>query len=174
MHVLLLLLGGAATIFFYLSRISRGAQDVADAAQTISNIPRRRRHAKAVNTRGLALVQSPVEAATVLMLSISRMSDDRRLSDRERAMIERQLVSQMAMESEDADGMVLQMELVHEDVTLPETALFPMVDILLNSIDKADARRLAGMMNAVAEVHGKTHEQLDFIRRYRNRMGLLG
>ena len=174
MHILLLILGAVGTILFYLSRISSGAKDVADAAQTISNIPRRRRHAKAVNTRGLALVHTPIEAATVLMLSISRMSDDRRLSDRERKMIERQLVSEMAMEPDDADGMVLQMELVHEDVTLPESALFPMVDILLPTIDKADARRLAGMMNAVAEVHGKTHEQLEFIRRYRERMGLMG
>ena len=174
MHILALIIGTAVGLVYWLTRASRGASEVADAAQTIANIPRRRRHMKAVNTRGLGLVRTPVEAATVLMLSISRMSEDRRLSDRERRMIERQLVSEMAMEQDDADGLVLQMELIHEDVKLPETALFPMVDILLDSIDKADARRLAGMLNAVAEVHGKTHEQMEFIRRYRERMGLLG
>ena len=174
MHILALIIGTAVGLVIWLSRASRGASEVADAAQTIANIPRRRRHMKAVNTRGLGLVRSPVEAATVLMLSVSRMSDDRHLSDAERRMIERLLVTEMALEPDDADGLVLQMELVHDDVTLPETALFPMVDLLLDTIEKSDARRLAGMLNAVAEVHGKTHEQAEFIRRYRERMGLLG
>jgi hypothetical protein len=110
----------------------------------------------------------------VLMLSISRMSEDRRLSSQERARIERQLVLHMQMDADDADGLTRQMEMVHDDVTLPEATLFPMVDILLPAIDKDDARRLADMMNAVAEVHGKTNEQAEFVRRYRERMGLGG
>lgn len=172
MHILALIIGTVIGALFWFNRLSRGARNVADAAQTLSNMPRRNRHRRAVNRRGLSLIEAPVEAATILMLSISRMSEDRRLSSDERRRIERQLVLHMEMEADDADGLIRQMELVHDDIVLPESALFPMVDILLPAIKKEDARRLADMMNAVAEVHGKTHEQAEFVRRYRDRMGL--
>lgn len=172
MHILVLIIGTALGVLFWLSRMGRGAGDVVDAAQTLSNMPRRNRHRRAVNRRGLSLVDTPVEAATILMLATARMSEDRRLSSRERARIERQLVLHMQMEADDADGLTRQMEMVHDEVTLPEAVLFPMVDILLPAIEKDDARRLADMMNAVAEVHGKTQEQAEFVRRYRERMGL--
>lgn len=172
MHILLLVLGGLATAAFWIYRIGRVAPDVVDAAQTVANMPRRRRHAKAVNRRGLDLVETPVEAATVLMLSISRMSDDRRLSPTERAAIEGLLVSEMRLEADEADGLVLQMEMVHAEVTLPESALFPMVDILKDSIERDDARRLRGMLETVSEVDGQTQEQREFIRRYAERMGI--
>lgn len=174
MHIIILIASTALGVMFWLSRMGRGASDVVDAAETLANMPRRHRHRRAVNRRGLALVQNPIEAATVLMLSISRMSDDRRLSSLERERIERQLVVHMQMDADDADGIIRQMELVHDDVTLPEATLFPMVDILLPDVSKDDARRLASMMNAVAEVHGKTQEQAEFVRRYRERMGLGG
>jgi len=172
MHIIVLIIGTALGVMFWLNRMGRGASEVIDVAENLANMPRRNRHKRAVNKRGLALVKTPVEAATVLMLSISRMSEDRRLSSRERARIERQLVLHMQMDADDADGLTRQMEMVHDDVTLPEATLFPMVDILLPVIDKDDARRLADMMNAVAEVHGKTQEQAEFVRRYRERMGL--
>lgn len=172
MHILVLIIGTALGVMFWLSRMGRGAGDIIDAAETLANMPRRNRHRRAVNRRGLSLIESPVEAATVLMLSISRMGEDRRLSSKERARVERQLVLHMDMEADDADGLTRQMEMVHDDITLPEATLFPMVDLLLPAIGKDDARRLADMMNAVAEVHGKTHEQAEFVRRYRERMGL--
>lgn len=174
MHILVLIIGTALGVVFWLSRLSRGAGTVIGAAESLANMPRRNRHRRAVNRRGLTLIETPVEAATVLMLSISRMGEDRRLSSKERARIERQLVLHMQMEADDADGLIRQMEMVHDDITLPEAPLFPMVDILLPAIGKDDARRLADMMNAVAEVHGKTHEQAEFVRRFRNRMGLGG
>ena len=172
MHILLLVLGGLATAAIWIYRAGRVAPDVIDAAQTVANMPRRRRHAKAVNRRGLALVETPVEAATVLMLSVARMADDRRLSPAERERIESLLVSEMRLEPEDADGMVLQMEIVQDDVTLPETALFPMTDILRDTVERDDARRLLGMMEAVARVTGPNPEQTEFLRRYAERMGL--
>ena len=173
MHILALLISAVVAGLLFMNRIGRGPNEVADAAQTIANIPRRNRHRRAVNRRGLALVETPTEAATVLMLSIARMGEERRLSKPEREMIERHLVRNMRLDRDDADGTVRQMELVHDDVVLPETALFPMVDILLDTIDKGDARRLVDMMYGVADVHGRTQEQVEFVRRYRERMNLI-
>ncbi len=174
MHILALIIGTAFGVLFWLNRASRGASEVADAAQTLANLPRRRRHAKAVNRRGLDLVEDPIEAATVLMLAVSRMSEDRRLSTDERAEIESLLIREMKLDRDDADGLVRQMDIAQSDVTLPESTLFPMVDILRDAIGKDDARRLAAMMETIAAVHGQTAEQAEFIRRYSDRMGLLG
>jgi hypothetical protein len=46
------------------------------------------------------------------------------------------------------------------------------VDVLRGGIDRDDAVRLAGMMERVANVQGPTQEQREFVRRYRERMGL--
>lgn len=173
MHIIIGLLVTAATIFWWISRFSRNAGDVIDAAETVANMPRRLRHKKAVNRKGLKLVETPVEAATVLMLAISRMANDRRLSETERAQIETELVDHMALEGDQADGLIRQMEMVHHEVTLPETTLFPMVDILKASVDREDARQLARMLSRVADTDGRTAEQIEFIRRYQERMGLL-
>ena len=174
MHILLLILGGIATAAIWIYRAGRVAPDVVDAAQTVANLPRRRRHARAVNRRGMDLVETPVEAATVLMLAVSRMGEDRRLVDAERNEIERLLVEEMQLHEQDADGMVLQMDIALSDLTLPESALFPMVDLLRDHVGRDDAARLATMLERVAAVQGTSPGQRELIRRYRERMGLLG
>lgn len=173
MHILLGLLTLVGTIVFLLARLSRNASDIADGAQTLSNLPRRMRHAKAVNRRGLALIETPLEAAIVLMIAVTRMSEDRRFSTAEHEAIEIELVSHMQLDQDDADGLIRQIEIVQSETTLPENTLFPMVDILRDHIDRDDANRLASMMERVATVEGPTAEQREFIRRYRDRMGLI-
>lgn len=173
MHILGGIIISAITIFWWISRASRGAGDEIDTAENLANLPRRYRHRKAVNRKGLALVDGPIEAATILMLSISRMGADRRLSDNERRAIERELSTHMALEADQADGLIRQMEIVQSEVTLPESALFPMVDILKSDINRDEARQLARMLNRMAEVDGRTPEQTEFIRRFQERMGLL-
>ena len=173
MHILAGLIITAATIIWWISRASRGAGDVIDVAETVANLPRRMRHRKAVNQSGLSLVRTPLEAATILMIAITRMADDRRLSDIERRQVAAELTGHMALEPDVADGVILQMEMIHTDVTLPESTLFPMVDILKDGIDRNDARALALMLGRVAGVTGPTAEQQNFIRRYQERMGLL-
>ena len=173
MHILVLIIGTALGVLFWLTRVGRGAGDVVDAAERLANLPRQRRHAKAVNRKGLALVETPIEAATILMLSIARMGEHRLISDDEKGRIRQQLEQHMQLEESDADGMVIQMDWLQHDIVLPESTLFPMVDILRDTIEKPDARKLADMMYAVADVHGRTQEQVEFVRRYRERMGLL-
>ena len=73
MHILLGILATAAAIIFYLSRISKGAGELVDAANEISNLPRKMRYRKKAGKRGLDLVDNPVEAATVLMISVARL-----------------------------------------------------------------------------------------------------
>ncbi len=160
-------------LIFWLSRAVRGAGDIADTANNIANIPRKRRFQKAANKSGFDLVESPIEAATVLMIATARMSDERRITDKSEAEIITQLCDNMQLEKDDADGLYRQMHSLTYDVVLPENALFPMLKILQSEIDRKDAESLAQMMEAVgASVHNINTEQKEFIRRFRERMNL--
>jgi len=164
-----------ATLVFWLGRAARGAQDIADAANTIKNLPRKRRFQKAARQSGYDLVETPIEAATVLMIAVARMSDDRRVSEISEAEIINQLSLNMQLEKGQADGLYRQMANLIYDIVLPESALFPMVNILKDGIDRSEAKTLARMMETVAGPKTKINaEQTEFIRRFRERMNLLG
>ena len=173
MHIIGILIA-IASLIYWVSRASRGIGDIADAANTVANLPRRRRFSKKYNQSGFDLVETPVEAATVMMISAARMSDDKRVTERAEKEIVKQLTQNMQLNEEDADGVYRQMHSLTYDITLPESALFPMIDILKSQIDRDDAKELALMMEATARLDGTVNtEQGEFIRRFRERMGLL-
>ena len=173
MHIIGILIA-ICTLIYWLSRASRGVGDIADAANTMANLPRKRRFQRKYHKGGFDLVETPVEAATVLMISTAKMSGEKRVTGPEELEIIRQLKVNMHMTPDDADGLYRQMNSLIFEVVLPESALFPMVALLKDSIDRDEALDLAEMMTAVADIDGEANaEQLEFIRRFRERMGLL-
>ena len=173
MHIIGILIA-VASLIYWVSRASRGVGDIADAANTVANLPRRRRFSKKYNASGFDLVETPVEAATVLMIAAARMSHDKRVTERAEQEIVAQLTQNMQLSEDNADGIYRQMHSLTYNITLPESALFPMVDILKSEIDRDDAEELALMMEAAARLDGTANtEQSEFIRRFRERMGLL-
>ena len=174
MHFIIGILIAVATLVFWMGRAARGAGDIVDAANTIANLPRKRRFQKKYHKGGFDLVESPVEAATVLMISTAKMSGEKRVTEPEELEIIGLLRNEMQMSADDADGLYRQMRNLIHDVVLPESALFPMVAVLKDSIDRDEALDLADMMTTVADVDDEANaEQLEFIRRFRERMGLL-
>ena len=174
MHIILVIAGAIAGILFWISRVSRSASEIADAANTIANIPRRRRFSKKYNKSGYGLVETPIEAATVMMIATARMSHEKRVIEPAETEIIRQLHKNMQLTEDDADGLYRQMHSLTYDIALPESALFPMIEILKRDIDRDEAEGLASMMESVARLDATAnHEQSEFIRRFRDRMGLL-
>ncbi len=174
MHIIGILTTIAIAVF-WISRAIRGSRDIADAARSFKNRPRQDKFRKLHGKSGYDLVEAPVEAATVLMIATARMDALRGVSEAEIAAITLQLETYMQLNTDTADGMYRQMYNVTQDVTLPETALFPMVDILKTSIEREDAQQLAQMMDRVANCETPaTAEQKEFIRRFKERMNLLG
>jgi len=180
MHIILGLLGTLAAIIFAINRfntnaraLGKGAQDLADAAQTLSNLPRKMRYRKKAGKRDLDLVEGPVEAATVLMIAISRMDGTGKISDGQNANIVRQLTENMQLSPNDADDYILQLGSLTADLKQADSALFPMLDILRQSVNADEARQLSSMLVNVAETDSLPNtEQLNFIRRFEDRMGL--
>lgn len=163
-----------AMAIFWLSRAARGTRDIADAASGIKNLPRKRKFQKSYGKTGYDLVESPVEAATVLMISTARMDTLRGVSEAEIAAITLELENHMKLDPESADAIYRQMRGLTQEITLPESALFPMIDILKSEIDRDDAMQLAAMLERVASCEtSATQEQLEFIRRFKERMGIL-
>lgn len=163
-----------ASLIYWVSRASRGVSDIAEAANTVANLPRRRRFSKKYNKSGYDLVETPIEAATVMMVAVARMSLEKRVTGPAELEIISQLNTNMQLSKDDADGLYRQMHSLTYDITLPESALFPMVEILKTNIDRDEAEGLALMMESVARLDDVVNpEQSEFIRRFRERMGLL-
>ena len=173
MHYIIATLAAIAALAYWFNRASRGANEIADAANTLQNLPRKMRYRQKAGKRGLDLVEDPVEAATVLMIAIARSDGAGRVSETQNEAIARQLQSHMQMDADIAEDMVLQMRSLTQYLTQPDSMLFPMVDILLTAISRDDARDLAAMMGHIAEIDNPANgDQISLIRRFEERMGL--
>lgn len=174
MHIIIGILATIAGVLFYLSRISKSAGDLADAANEIGNLPRKLRHRKNAGKRGLDLIEDSIEAATVLMISVARMDRLGRVSDKQNKVITSELIRNMQLDREYAEDLVIQMRSITQYLNQPESTLFPMVNILRGSVDKNDAQALVAMLETIAETDDPINpDQKDFIHRFQDRMGLL-
>ena len=174
MHILIAILGLAAGAFWYFRVFSQGASEVADAATTIANIPRRRRFAKAARTEGYALLETPVEAATALLVSLAKMGRAKAVTDAERARILKTLTGFMHQERDEADDLLTQIEAFLFTRIQHMDAVAPCVRILHPALERGIAEGLADEMEELAATDGAaTADQVRFIANYRERMGLL-
>ncbi len=156
-------------------RLTANRKNIGDAAHMArgaviqaKNLPRQRRFRKAHNKGGFDLVETPVEAATVLMIMIARAGSSRRIDDKERDVIEAQLVANMQLSADDADGMVRQWDSLTHDIVLPESSITPMIKVLHTFIGRDDAQDLADMLAQVASAESDTDiNQKEFLRAFR-------
>lgn len=163
-----------AIAIYWITRAVSSTRDIAHSSRGIKNLPRKRKFQRTYGKTGYDLVESPVEAATVLMIATARMDTLRGVSEAEIAAITLELETHMQLDSEKADSIYRQMRSLTQKITLPESALFPMIDILKSEIERDDAMQLAAMLERVASCETTaTSKQLDFIRRFKERMGLL-
>jgi len=176
MHILLGFLAILGTALWWMIRLSANRRDIGDAANMIhgaavkaKNMPRQRRFRKAHNKTGFELIETPVEAATVLMIMIARAGESRRIDPTARKVMEAQLSTNMQLSTDDADGLIRQMDSLTYDIVLPETSITPMTKVLREFISRDDAGDLANMLVQVASADGDAPDinQTDFLRAFR-------
>ena len=176
MHILAIILGLLGAGFWWTMRIAANRKNIGDAANMArgaviqaKNLPRQRRFRKAHNKAGFELVETAVEAATVLMIMIARAGSSRRIDDKERDVIEDQLVANMQFSADDADGMVRQWDSLTHDIVLPESSITPMSKVLHDFIGRDDASDLADMLAQVAAAESDVDiNQKEFLRAFRD------
>ena len=175
MHILAVILGLLGAGFWWALRLSANRKNIGDAANMArgaviqaKNMPRQRRFRKAHNKNGFDLVETPVEAAAVLMIMIARAGSSRRIDDIERDVIEAQLSTNMHLSADDADGMVRQMDGLTHHIVLPETSITPMTKVLREFIGRDDAQDLTNMLAQVASATDAPDlNQKEFLRQFR-------
>ncbi len=177
MHLLGIIIA-VATAIFWVSRAARGAKDVADVAKTLRNMPRRMRFKNKAGKRGLDLIDNPREAATILMVSIAKLSDysaahDGLISGASTGRIIDILKTYMKISAVEADELLTQMRWNVKDLAQADTALAPMTNVLSGTIRRAEADDLSDMLQKISHADGKPNpEQRAFIARVRERLGL--
>ena len=179
MHIIGIIIAVASAIF-WVSRAARGAKDVADAASGLKNMPRRMKFKKNASKRGIDLIDNPMEAATILMVCVARLSDysqshDGLISPETQNRIIETLKSYMKISSGEADELLTQMRWSVKDLVQPETALVPMSNVLTGQINRAESDDLSDMLRKISHADGQPNsEQRSFITKFRERAGLTG
>jgi len=175
MHILAIIFSILGALFWWGIRLSANRRNIRDAAHMArgaviqaKNLPRQRRFKKAHNKNGFDLIETPIEAATVLMIMIARAGSSRRIDDSARDVIEAQLIANMHLSADDADGTIRQIDSLTHDIVLPESSITPMNKILREFISRDDARDLADMLKQVAMSEGNMDQnQENFLRHFR-------
>lgn len=177
MHILGLIIALASAIF-WVSRAARGAKDIIDVANTVKNAPRRMKFKKNASTRGIDLIDNAMDAATVLMVSVGRLSNysnshDGLLSQKTQNTIISILKSNMKISHSEADELLTQMCWHIKDMMQAETALAPMVSVLTQHVKQAELFDLSDMLHKISQADGAANQsQKNYIEKFCERTGI--
>lgn len=174
MHILIGLIVTIGTIAWWILRLSRGARQVMGAAETVSGLHKKIRDRKARPPKGFETIQGPVDAATLLMVSVAQRAGHETLREAERTQIARELLDHMALEPNNADAAIQQAEMEALSRIDKQQTLIAMTGFLKSTVTREESRQLARMLGRVADAGGRKREQLEYIRQFQERMGLLG
>ena len=178
MHIIGIIIAVASAIF-WLSRAARGVNEVADAANNLANMPRRFGFRKRASKRGIDLIDTPQDAATILMVSLANLSDyaaghDGIPSEAATNRIVNCLKKYMNLRENDARELLTQMRWSVKDLVQPDTALAPMTNVLTGTISRDEADDVSDMLRHISHADGEPNpEQRAFIARVRERLGLV-
>ena len=177
MHILGIIIA-VATAIFWVSRAARGVNEMANAANTLRNMPRRMRFKNKAAKRGIDLIDNPMESATVLMVSVAKLSNyaiehDGLISGASTSRIIATLKSYMKISAVEADELLTQMRWAVKGLAQPDTALAPMTSVLSKAISRAEADDLSDMLRKISHADGEPNNaQRVFIERVRERLGV--
>lgn len=173
MGAVIAVLTGLAMLIFWLGRAAQGARHIGDAAQEISDLPRKMRFKKKSGRSGLALITDSREAACVLMIGVARSSGAGTVTEAESKIIADLLVSNMGWPQADAPDFVDSLRWLTRDINQPGSVLRPMTKFLTGKVNGNEAEDLAHMLTEVAITgSAATDKQTHFIYQYRQMMGL--
>lgn len=173
MHFIIGVLIAIASLIYWLGMASRGAREISGLANDVKNMPRRRKFQKQASQTALDLIESPVDAAAVIMIAVARSDGDGSVSGDEADMICMLLEKEMQLSEDDAADLLLQLKALTQQIILQDTLLLNMVDVLRGNIRHDEALELAKMMERVAQSDGPASlDQKEIIRRFKDRMGV--
>lgn len=155
MPVLIAILGFVTAIsvwYWRYKRVSEAADEVIDLAKTAVNLPRRLRFLQKTRKNGLALVQDPRDAATVLMLEVAKASGG--LTLEHQGHILHLLQTELDMEVQEAEETMVNAGWISKDAPSSQHVVEKMTQVIAKSdvLGETERQGLYRMMINVAEI----------------------
>lgn len=174
MHIVLAVLslvGVIAVWYWRLKMLSHASRDAKKVVETVVNTPRRLKFRHKTSRTGLAVVQDPREAATIMMVTIAQASGG--LSDEHRTAIKGNILRHFKMQAGPADELIEQAIWFSRSGNRPETVVRKMAAYLQPVLREQEQADLAEMLEDVALIGGEPHDdQVYLIGLYLKAVGL--
>jgi len=174
MHIILgliSLLGIIGLVVHRINMASEGARHLADLAGEAANLPRKMRFKSKAGKKGLAIVDDPREAATILMLGVARCAGE--VSVEQKTAIRSEIMQNFQFNEEEAEELLAHASWVSSDLPDAESAINRMMDLIAQTMNQEDMGTLLNMLKAIASAEGEPRPvQKVYISNCRARVGL--
>lgn len=176
MHIIVALLGllGFVAVWYWrLKMLREVAKDGRKIAETVGNLPRKMRFKNKSGKGGLAVVDDPREAATILMLEIAQARGT--LTEKQEAAIRGEVMHHFEFNEADANELISQSGWLSRNAGASHVVMSKMTDFIRKTAGMTNKELvdLDGMLVAVSEAEGDpTSSQLDLLTIYREKTGL--
>ncbi|GAB5456098.1 MAG: hypothetical protein Hens2KO_23270 [Henriciella sp.] len=165
--------GFIAVWYWRIKALQQVAKDGRKVAETVANLPRKMRFKNKSGKGGLAVVDDPREAATILMLEIAQARGT--LTDRQEAVIRGEVMHHFEFTETDANALIGQAGWLSRNGGASHVVMSKMTDFVRQSpgMTGKELVDLDGMLVAISEAEGDpTDSQLDLLTIYRDKTGL--
>ena len=176
MHIIVALIGilGFVAVWYWrLKMLHEVARDGRKVAETVANLPRKMRFRRQAGKGGLAVVEDPREAATILMLEIAQARGT--LTEKQEAAVRGEIMHHFEFPEEDANMLISQAGWLSRNAGASHVVMSKMTDFVRKSpgMTNKELVDLDGMLVTVSEAEGDpTSSQLDLLMIYRDKTGL--
>ena len=171
--ILLGFFGFIAVWYWRIKALQQVAKDGRKVAETVANFPRKMRFKNKSGKGGLAVVDDPREAATILMLEIAQARGT--MTERQEATIRGEVMHHFEFNEEDANSLISQAGWLSRNGGASHVVMSKMTDFVRSSpgMSGKELVDLDGMLVAVSEAVGDpTDSQLELLTIYRDKTGL--
>lgn len=165
--------GFIAVWYWRIKALQQVAKDGRKVAETVANLPRKMRFKNKSGKGGLAVVDDPREAATILMLEIAQARGT--LTERQEAVIRGEVMHHFEFTEADANALIGQAGWLSRNGGASHVVMSKMTDFVRQSpgMTGKELVDLDGMLVAISEAEGDpTDSQLDLLTIYRDKTGL--
>ncbi|MEL7111869.1 MAG: hypothetical protein AAFZ74_04105 [Pseudomonadota bacterium] len=165
--------GFIAVWYWRVKALQEVAKDGRKIAETVSNLPRKMRFKNKSGKGGLAVVDDPREAATILMLEIAQARGT--LTERQEAAVRGEIMHHFEFDESDADALVGQAGWLSRNGGASHVVVSKMTDFIKKTpgMTSKELVDLDGMLVTISEAEGNpTESQLDLLTIYRDKTGL--
>ena len=171
--ILLGFLGFIAVWYWRIKAMQEVAKDGRKVVETVTNLPRKMRFKTKSGKGGLAVVDDPREAATILMLEIAQARGT--LTERQEAAIRGEVMHHFEFTEEDANALIGQAGWLSRNGGASHVVMSKMTDFVRQSpgMSRKELVDLDGMLVTISEAEGDpTDSQMDLLTIYRDKTGL--